>query len=656
MWKYTKLDSVSEKDTLFHDLVHEVNNSDPGARLSFALRNKLEKYSLKGRKEIVNRVKQGCSPLFKACKKGQQEIAEYLINTCGADVEQRGSYEVVEDRSNHVVTPLWCAAVSGKLSIVKLLIRSGADINAVSDSGSTPIRSACFMTHFEVVKYLVLHGADINKSNHNGGTCLINSVQSPNLCHFLLKHGADVNAKDIQNKTALHYAIQEHRLETTKLLLKYGADYNAKSRYGDDALQMACLKGATWIYEYLVRTFTFPPQRICDAEELLGATFVDEFSDVSVCLQYWRHAIKIRDENGLHPKQPVMPLQECYRNQKEFETEEEILTMDLDTIRIQCLLVAERILGTHHKDTIFRLMYRGASYADVMRYQRCIEIWRRALQVRTEKDTILYTDTCFTALALVKLMVDFNVKSIQNEIDNTEQRFHDIVETFKLLSGSLQDTRTLLLVRPQYKRQLDFFEKTVKCVTHLIYLMIETAKTPSNKELVCDLLRGLIKINIKCLTAGDSILHLCVSRLNTIRSSYFLDEEPVMIFPRESVVRLLLQCGANVNAKNDLGRTPLHVAAMAYNYSSELIGLLLDYGAHLDQPDGQGDTALHAIVGLIANNCMIADKADINLVNYISLKCMCASQIVKLNIPYVDQVPKTLEAFIKSHEHAQYPN
>lgn len=69
------------------------------------------------------------------------------------------------------------------------------------------------MTHLNIVEYLVDNGADINRPNFNGGTCLINSVQSSQLCTFLLKHGADVNARDIQNKTALHYAIQEHRLD-----------------------------------------------------------------------------------------------------------------------------------------------------------------------------------------------------------------------------------------------------------------------------------------------------------------------------------------------------------------------------------------------------------------------------------------------------------
>lgn len=64
------------------------------------------------------------------------------------------------------------------------------------------------MTHLDIVQYLVDHGADIQKGNYNGGTCLINSVQSVELCVYLLNKGAEVNAKDIQYKTALHYAIQ----------------------------------------------------------------------------------------------------------------------------------------------------------------------------------------------------------------------------------------------------------------------------------------------------------------------------------------------------------------------------------------------------------------------------------------------------------------
>lgn len=98
MWKSSKLDPVNEKNKIFHDLLEECRHLMPGARLSYSLRNRLEKFSPEIRREIVNRVKVGCSPLFLACKKGQTEIVEYLITTCQADIEQRGLYEVPEDR------------------------------------------------------------------------------------------------------------------------------------------------------------------------------------------------------------------------------------------------------------------------------------------------------------------------------------------------------------------------------------------------------------------------------------------------------------------------------------------------------------------------------------------------------------------------------
>lgn len=141
-------------DQIFYDLTHECKYVAPGARLTYSLRNRLEKYKKDVRREIVSRMKDGCAPLFIACKRGNVEIVEYLITVCGADIEQRGKYEVPDERSVHCVTPLWCAAVSGKLPVIKCLISHGAEINAVSDSGSTPVRSACFMTHLGNELYL----------------------------------------------------------------------------------------------------------------------------------------------------------------------------------------------------------------------------------------------------------------------------------------------------------------------------------------------------------------------------------------------------------------------------------------------------------------------------------------------------------------------
>ena len=268
---------------------------------------------------------------------------------CGANVEQRGLYEVPDDRSVHNVTPLWCAAVAGKVKVVEVLVKYGADVNAISDSGSTPVRSACFMTHLDIVKLLVMHNADIQRPNDNGGTCLINSVQSVELCEFLLQNGANVNAQDIQKKTALHYAIQEHRFETTKLLLKYGADPFLQSKYKDDALQTACMKGAPEIFTYLMDNIEYSAERVASAFELLGSTFLDEHHDSQKAQQYWHTACDIREKYGLiKPVLPANPNRKAYGNHhREFVNRAELAQLSYDThgLRMQSLLICERILG-----------------------------------------------------------------------------------------------------------------------------------------------------------------------------------------------------------------------------------------------------------------------------------------------------------------------
>ena len=80
------------------------------------------------------------------------------------------------------------------------MIKHGANVNALSDSMSTPVRSACYRTNIDVVKYLVENDADIHQPNVNGGTCLINSVQSVELCKFLIEKGASLNARDSSGK------------------------------------------------------------------------------------------------------------------------------------------------------------------------------------------------------------------------------------------------------------------------------------------------------------------------------------------------------------------------------------------------------------------------------------------------------------------------
>ncbi|XP_035775626.1 protein fem-1 homolog C-like [Anopheles albimanus] len=631
------------------ELLQECKTCNDKDRLSKNLRERLERLPRKVRKEVVKRTSEGCSPLFIACRRGNVEITEYLITVCDANSEQKGMYEVPEDRSVHCVTPLWCACVSGKLPVVKCLVRLGSNINALSDTGSTPLRSACFMTHIDIVQFLVENGADIRKPNYNGGTCLINSVQSVSLCTYLIGKGADVNARDIQDKTALHYAIQEHRLETTQLLLEHGANPFAKSRYGDDALQTACLKGAHLIFDYLKIYVRYSYEQLADAHELIGSTFIDDLNETRVAMLHWRMAHHIRHREEYIPKRPAVQTRAAYGHAVEFTTIAELdnIAADVDAMRVQSLLIYERILGIEHKDTLFRLMYRGASYADAHRFQRCIDLWLLALQVRVQKYSILYSDTCLTAQAIVRLMLDLLEKYNEvhgNEFVDLRPRFEDVYAVFTILTDNIKDALRLISIRPVHRKQQENFDRILKCLTHLMHLMLATAKTPDDHAAIYRAVRGLVASNVRSAITSDTLLHLSLSRLNVIKSGYFSDDTHSSrpTFPSLGVVRLLLDCGADVGAKNESKSTPLIIAALPYNYERDVVYMLLEAGADLDEPNSNDDRPLIHIALNPIN--------DIPLMKYMSLKCLCSTIIARFGIPYRNQIPRTLEEFVKRHE------
>jgi len=557
-------DKSSQKQHLFTDLLKECQLSNPGSRLSPYLCKKIEEFDKDDRKDVVTKMSDGCAPLFLACKNGSAEVAEYLLGKCNAPIEQKGLFEVLEEGVSHSVTPLWCAAVSGRLAVVRVLLSYGADVNAVSDSGSTPVRSACYIvrpglntSHLDIIRALVEAGADIQRPNHFGGTCLINSVQSPDLVDYLIKNNADVNAVDVQHKTALHYAVQEHRLETAKVLVSHGADIYKKSKYGDDALQTACVKGALVIFNYLIEVASFPIERICDAFELMGASFLLETHDMSSSVFFWRKAMELRNvRNGGRIEKPKMGLHPVL-GVEEFTLEEELepLFFDMNLMKVQALLITERVLGSLHKDTIFRFMYAGAAHADTGEYKQCITLWNYALGLKIRKETLLSSDTSFTVRAVIQLFINI---LLREQVKDGLQ-FCDVVNTTKYINAGIEQSMALLSICPQYQTQLENFDLILQSWMHLVYLLLHLSKSFEERREIFQLVNHIKRIDPRAQN-NDSLLHLAVSANSSVKSNSFLDDESIEIFPNTDVIKFLIDCGYSLNLRNASRETPLHVA------------------------------------------------------------------------------------------------
>ena len=137
-------DKTRQKQNLFTELIQECESSSIRSTLSQNLCSKIEKFNSIDLEDVVTQMQNGCAPLFITCKNGSARIAEYLLIKCNAQTEQRGLFQMQDNGSRHNVTPLWCAAVSGHVEIVKVLLKYGAKVDTMTDTGSTPLRSSCY--------------------------------------------------------------------------------------------------------------------------------------------------------------------------------------------------------------------------------------------------------------------------------------------------------------------------------------------------------------------------------------------------------------------------------------------------------------------------------------------------------------------------------
>ena len=109
-------------------------------------------------------------------------------------------------------TPLHHAAEEGNLAIVKMLLEKGADVDArTSRFGETPLMLACGL---------------FGGGRNDAGKC----------ARLLLEKGANANAATNDGVTPLMYAAHRGRVETVKLLLAKGAGAGSKDFKGKTAL------------------------------------------------------------------------------------------------------------------------------------------------------------------------------------------------------------------------------------------------------------------------------------------------------------------------------------------------------------------------------------------------------------------------------------
>jgi uncharacterized protein len=129
-------------------------------------------------------------------------------------------------------TPLHWAVHNNDVATVDRLIKSGADVNAKNEFGATPMSEAAANGNTTIIEKLLNAGADPNSPGPDGMTALMVIARGTNVkaAKLLLDHKANVNAVEQQKKqTALMWAAAQNQPEMVKLLVARGADVNARA-------------------------------------------------------------------------------------------------------------------------------------------------------------------------------------------------------------------------------------------------------------------------------------------------------------------------------------------------------------------------------------------------------------------------------------------
>ena len=202
----------------------------------------------------------GFTPLDLAFKSAENSasirIAARLLLAGATPV--RGDFAYFEDavrthnmilRFNDGQTPLHIATIDGHTGIVDYILKEHtavriADILSAQDiSGATPLHEAVRYGRVDIARLLLASGANVNAMDSIGKTTILLIIPSSaqqNMYHLLLVHKANVNQKDMYGDTVLHVATMANvPVNTLSLLVSNGASVNERNKEGVTPLALA---------------------------------------------------------------------------------------------------------------------------------------------------------------------------------------------------------------------------------------------------------------------------------------------------------------------------------------------------------------------------------------------------------------------------------
>jgi ankyrin repeat protein len=156
--------------------------------------------------------------IFEACAVGEINKVKELI---------KSQPDLINAYSADGFQPLGLAAFFGQADVVEFLVSKGANVNSASNNKMRvmPLHSSVASQDLAISTLLLKHGADVNAIQADDFTPLHEAAQNGQIemVELILKYKPDLNARKTDGKTALAIAIEYKHEDIAELLRRHGA-------------------------------------------------------------------------------------------------------------------------------------------------------------------------------------------------------------------------------------------------------------------------------------------------------------------------------------------------------------------------------------------------------------------------------------------------
>ncbi|KAK3709150.1 hypothetical protein QZH41_018060, partial [Actinostola sp. cb2023] len=398
----------------------------------------------------------------------------------------------------------------------------------------------------------------VNSANSQGSTSLMAAAYNghKDIVTVLVNKDADLNARDKQGNTALHYAAERGHLSVVKILVKLDAQVLVNDD-GLTPLKLACNACQDDVMKFFVLRPRTTRYEIIEALELLGATYANHPDKNNTEKAYkllstaMHHRYNEPDSDVLHKF--VRPAVRAYGYRFECQTPEELegIKTNPDAVHMEGLIARERLLRTKNLSIPLHIRYRGACLADSGRYQEALELWKYAVKL-DQKNGHHSFDQLFR---IGQLMTQMTREKQAPAFTHVEELFGLLLNDMEKLRNGDEDVGK----KNKFDKETETRVEEAQLVTVIyvaIFLELDFARKEHRRFMKH--VKKFLFLEKEMNQGGNTLLHQVVSK-----DVFHRDKEMNQIckLPSAEIVRLLIEAGADPNAKNRKGCSPLHIIA-----------------------------------------------------------------------------------------------